>query len=149
MNRLAVIGLIVVAVLAVGVYRAKLGASETEGKNARVKTEIAAVTKEINVMRAEEAFLEQPSRIGPIARNRLGLEPSTPDQFTAPEQVGKRVGEARAALALPAPTVGQAVAPPVPPLKSAAQAAASPKPAVAVSPKPSPAAAAPAGQPAQ
>jgi cell division protein FtsL len=144
MNRLAILGLVVVAGLAVGVYRAKLGASETEGKNAKVKAEIAAVTKDINVMRAEEAFLEQPSRIGPIARNRLGLEPSTPDQFTAPEQVSRRVGEARAAMALPAPAVGQVIAPPVPPLKGAAPA----KPAAAASPKASPAPAA-AGQPAQ
>jgi len=148
MNRLAIIGLVVVAGLAVGVYRAKLGASETEGKNTKIKAEIAATTKDINVMKAEEAFLEQPSRIGPIARNKLGLEPSTPDQFTAPEQVNKRVGEARAAMLLPQPAPGQVIAPPVPPLKNAAQAAAAAKPAVAASPKPSPVAP-PAGQPAQ
>jgi cell division protein FtsL len=148
MNRLAVIGLIVVAALAVGVYRAKLGASETEGRNAKLKAEIAAATKDINVMRAEEAFLAQPSRIGPIAR-RLGLEPSSPEQFTAPEQVGRRVGEARVVLALPAPPIGQAIAPPAPPLKNASQAPAAPRPAGVASPGPSPAVAASGGRPAQ
>lgn len=142
MNRLVIIGLLVVGVLAVGVYRAKLGASETEARNAKLKAEIAETTKGNNALRAEATALQQPSRIGPIARNRLGLEPSTPDQFTAPEQIAKRIGEAREVQASPTPALGQMTAPPVPPLKAQAPINALPKPKPAaspVAPQPSPA----------
>lgn len=99
MKRLAVIGVIVVALLAVGVYRAKLGAQETETRINAVKAEIRDETQEIAVMKAEEAYLSRPERIGPLAKDKLGLQPASPEQYTAPEMVSKRVGEESTRLA--------------------------------------------------
>ncbi len=103
MKRLIIIGVLVVIVLAVGVYRAKLGAQETEGRIAGVKTEIRSVADEIAVLKAEEAYLSRPERIGPIARDQLGLKPAAPEQYTAPEMVARRVGEESDRLAPVAP----------------------------------------------
>jgi cell division protein FtsL len=102
MNRIVIIGgLVVVAGLAVAVYRAKLGAEETQGRIDDLKAEAARVEKDIAVMRAEEAYLTRPERIGPIARERLGLEQAAPDQYVATEALKQRLGEER--LTLPAP----------------------------------------------
>lgn len=108
MRKLAIIGGVVVVVLAVAVYRAKLGAEETQGKIDGLKAEAAAVGKDIAVMKAEEAYLTRPERIGPIARQQLGLEQAKPDQYTASEALSRRLGEER--LTLPAPVPGPAPA---------------------------------------
>jgi len=104
MKRLAIIGSVVVVVLAVAVYRAKLGAEETQGKIDTLNAEASSIGKDISVMKAEEAYLTRPERIGPIARQQLGLEPATPDQYTASEALARRLGEER--LTLPAPAEG-------------------------------------------
>lgn len=106
MKRLLIIGGLVVAVLAVAVYRAKLGAEETEGKNADLQAEARKITEEIAVLKAEEAYLSRPERIGPIARERLGLQPAKPEQYTAPEALSRRLGEER--LTLPEAPVASA-----------------------------------------
>ncbi len=95
MIRLAVVGGLVVAGLAVGVYRAKLGAQETDARIAELRGEIGRVNEEISVLEAEEAYLSRPERIGPLARERLGLQPAEPEQFTAGEMVSHRVGQER------------------------------------------------------
>ena len=95
MIRLVVVGGVVVAGLAVGVYRAKLGAQETDTRIADLRGEISRVNEEISVLEAEEAYLSRPERIGPLARERLGLQPAEPEQFTASEMVSHRVGEER------------------------------------------------------
>jgi cell division protein FtsL len=113
MRKLVIIGLIVIAGLAVGVYRAKLGAEETSARIEKTEAEVRNVTEEIAVLKAEEAYLSRPERIGPMARDKLGLEPSSPGQFTAPEALSQRLGEER--LTLP---VDPVVAPATPaPLK--------------------------------
>lgn len=101
MKRLAIIGGVVVVVLAVAVYRAKLGAEETQGQIDTLNAEKTAISKDMAVMKAEEAYLTRPERIGPIARQQLGLEQATPDQYTASEALSRRLGEER--LTLPAP----------------------------------------------
>ena len=104
MKRLLIVGGLIVAVLAVSVYRAKLGAEETEGKIGDLQAEARKVTEEISVLKAEEAYLTRPERIGPIARERLGLQPAEPEQYTAPEALKRRLGEER--LTLPAEQTG-------------------------------------------
>lgn len=99
MMRVAIVGGIVVAVLAVGVYRAKLGAEETEAGIRTLEGRIAEVEGEISVLRADEAFLARPERIGPIARERLGLTQAAPEQYTASEMMSRRLGEERIQLA--------------------------------------------------
>lgn len=93
MNRVTIIGLLVIVGLAIGVYRAKLGAEETSTRIEAAEVELRKVTEEISVLKAEEAYLSRPERIGPMARDKLGLEPSSPGQFTAPEALSQRLGE--------------------------------------------------------
>jgi cell division protein FtsL len=132
MNRLMIIGLLVVAVLAIGVYRAKLGASETQARTTALNEEVRRANEDIGVLRAEEVYLSQPQRIGPIARERLGLAPAGNDQFTAPEQLARRVGEARLPPEQPDPARGSTMtAPPVPALRAQA----SPSPAAPGTPR--------------
>lgn len=110
MNRIVLAGgLVVIAGLAVAVYRAKLGAEETQGRIDELKAEAERVEKDIAVLKAEEAYLTRPERIGPIARERLGLEQASPGQYVATEALKQRLGEER--LTLPAPDA--AVAPAV------------------------------------
>ena len=98
MKRLLIVGGLIVAVLAVSVYRAKLGAEETESKIDDLQVEARKVTEEISVLKAEEAYLTRPERIGPIAREQLGLQPAQPEQYTAPEALSRRLGEERLTL---------------------------------------------------
>ncbi len=111
MNRIVIVGgLVVVAGLAVAVYRAKLSAEETQGRIDDLKGEVASVEKDIAVLKAEEAYLTRPERIGPIARERLGLEQAAPGQYVATEALRQRLGEER--LTLPAPDAAPATGAP-------------------------------------
>jgi cell division protein FtsL len=96
MKRLWIAGVLVVVGLAVGVYRAKLGAQENEARIEVLQGDIRQATEEISVLKAEEAYLSRPERIGPLARERLGLAPAAPEQFTAPEMLSRRLGEEKA-----------------------------------------------------
>lgn len=98
MKRLVIIGGLVVAGLAIAVYRAKLGAEDTQENIDGLKAEATAINKEISVMKAEEAYLTRPERIGPIAREKLGLEPAQPGQYTASEALSGRLGQERLTL---------------------------------------------------
>lgn len=120
MRKLTIIGGLIVVVLAVAVYRAKLGAEETQGEIDTLSAEASAIGKDIAVMKAEEAYLTRPERIGPIARQKLGLEQATPGQYTASEALSRRLGEER--LTLPAPAAEDA-SPTSAPLKSPSTAA--------------------------
>jgi cell division protein FtsL len=93
MKRLLIVGGLIVAVLAVSVYRAKLGAEETESKIEDLAAEARKVTEEISVLKAEEAYLTRPERIGPIARDKLNMQPAQPEQYVAPEALSRRLGE--------------------------------------------------------
>jgi cell division protein FtsL len=99
MKRWWIVGLLVIAGLAVGLYRAKLGAQENETRITALKAEIGKTAGEVAVLKADEAYLSRPERIGPLARERLGLQPAAPGQFTAPEMISKRVGEEHASTA--------------------------------------------------
>ena len=98
MKRLLIVGGLIVAVLAVSVYRAKLGAEETETKIEGLQAEARKVTEEISVLKAEEAYLTRPERIGPIAHEKLNMQPAQPEQFTAPEALSRRLGEEQVRL---------------------------------------------------
>jgi len=102
MKRVAIIGGLVVAALAVAVYRAKLGAEETQGRIDELKTDVADAKKSIATLKADEAVLTRPERIGTIAQQQLGLEPAHPGQYTAPEALKQKLGEAQVRLPAPA-----------------------------------------------
>lgn len=95
MMKLVVVGTIIAGGLAVGVYRAKLGAQQTDARISEIKSEIVQVEEEISVLEAEEAYLSRPERIGPLATEKLGLGPPQPEQFVATEMLSRRVGEER------------------------------------------------------
>ncbi len=69
-------------------------------------------------MKAEEAYLTRPDRIGPIARQQLGLEQATPRQYVAPEALSRTLGEER--LTLPAVTPDAAAPAPTPDTRTSA-----------------------------
>lgn len=96
MKRWWIFGLLVVAGLAVGLYRAKLGAQENEARIAALKAEIGKTAGEVAVLKADEVYLSRPERIGPMARERLGLQPAQPGQYVTPEMISKRIAEERA-----------------------------------------------------
>jgi len=98
MKRLAIIGGLVVAVLAVAVYRAKLSAEETQVRIDELKIEAHAEEAAIATLRADEAVLTRPERIGGIAQQQLGLEPANPSQYVAPEALKQRLGEEKLRL---------------------------------------------------
>ena len=101
MNRLAIIGGLVVAALAVAVYRAKLGAEDTQARIEDLKVQVADEEKAIAGLRADEAVLTRPERIGWIAQQQLGLAPANPNQYTAAEALKQRLGEERTRLPAP------------------------------------------------
>jgi len=101
MKRLAIIGALIVAVLAVAVYRSKLGAEETQGRIEELKADVADTEKAIATLKADEAMLTRPERIGAIAQQQLGLEPAHSGQYVASEALKQRLGEE--SLRLPAP----------------------------------------------
>ena len=111
MKRWWIIGLLVVAGLAVGLYRAKLGAQENEERIAALKAEIGKTAGEVSVLKADEAYLSRPERIGPLARERLGLQPAAPNQFTSPEMIAKRIDSERASQQSPQPPAAKKPAP--------------------------------------
>lgn len=129
MNRIVLIGgVVVVGALAVAVYRAKLGAEETQGRIDDLKAETTKIEKDIAVLKAEEAYLTRPERIGQIAR-QMGLEQATPDQYTASEALKQRLGEER--LTLPPPDEAEQQAAPAAPPQSKPSAAPQSRPVAA------------------
>lgn len=105
MKRLVVIGGLVVAVLAVAVYRGKLSAEETQVRIDELKIEAQTEEAAIASLRADEAVLTRPERIGSIAQQQLGLEPANPSQYVAPEALKQRLGEETKRLPAPAKPV--------------------------------------------
>lgn len=92
MKQLVILALVAIGLLAVSVYRAKLGANEAEGRILQLEAENASLREEVRVLRAEEAHLSRPERIGPIARDQLGMGPVSPDQVATGQNLKERLG---------------------------------------------------------
>jgi cell division protein FtsL len=69
------LGVIVVVVLAVSLYRAKTEAQETRKHIATLEKELRETRRAISAREAEIAYLERPERLREIARSRLNLSP--------------------------------------------------------------------------
>lgn len=69
------LGMIVVVVLAVSLYRAKTEAQETRRHIATLEKELRETRRAISAREAEIAYLERPERLREIARARLNLSP--------------------------------------------------------------------------
>lgn len=62
-------------VLALGVYLAKTGAGDEGADIARTQVEIAQEQRQIRLLKAEVAYLEQPQRLERLSSAYLGLQP--------------------------------------------------------------------------
>jgi len=87
-----IFGLIVVAVLIAGLYRAKYGARDAAGEIAAVEAEIAAAEQRILVLEAEISHLSRREWIEEYARRELGMAPPRADQFITPGDLDARLG---------------------------------------------------------
>ncbi|MFC7291936.1 cell division protein FtsL [Hirschia litorea] len=97
MKGLIAIALVVTGLLAVSVYRAKEGAQNSELNIVQLKREIAAEKEELRVLKAEEAHLSRPERIGPLAAEKLGMGPVRPEQITGETALQKKLSDTQSA----------------------------------------------------
>lgn len=93
MKGLFATSLVVIALLVVSVYRAKEGAQESELKINQLEKQIAAEKEELRVLKAEEAHLSRPERIGPLATEKLGMGPVRPEQMTGESALQEKLSE--------------------------------------------------------
>ncbi len=91
MKRFFFVALFVVALLAVSVYRAKEGAQESEEQIRQLEAQIALEREEVRALRAEEAHLSRPERIGPLAQEKLGMFPVKPEQMKQEADLNQRL----------------------------------------------------------
>jgi hypothetical protein len=89
-------GLVVVAGLFL--YQVKHDVQALEAELAGLNRRILAAQDRIHVLRAEWSLLNEPARLGDLARRHLALAPMRPDQFVRPADIAERV-----ALHRPAP----------------------------------------------
>jgi cell division protein FtsL len=69
--------ILLIVLLAVGLYKAKSEADATRAHVAALEAEVAAARAEIKTMSAEAAYLENPDRVEQLARKELGLKPAS------------------------------------------------------------------------
>jgi hypothetical protein len=140
-------GLVVLAGLFL--YQVKHDVQALEDRLAGLNRRILATQDRIHVLRAEWSLLNEPARLGDLARRHLALAPMRPDQFAVPAEIAARVALRRpAAPETPAPApagpaLAIAEAAPALPLPLPPPFPADPPRAVAARPVPSPAAAPP------
>lgn len=81
------LGMIVVVVLAVSLYRAKTEAQETRRHIATLEKELRETRRAISAREAEIAYLERPERLREIARARLNLTPVQTGQLKSLDEL--------------------------------------------------------------
>jgi len=64
---------LLIAVLAIGLYKAKTDAAKTEAHVRQLQTDIAESEAALRALRAEIAHLESPERIETLAERHLGV----------------------------------------------------------------------------
>jgi cell division protein FtsL len=70
---LHIVGAIVVVLLAVGLYKAKSDAAQTEARVRALQAQIEDTEADLRALRAEIARRESPERVAELAEQRLGL----------------------------------------------------------------------------
>ncbi len=91
--------------LALGVYLAKTTAGDEGADIARTQSHIVKEQRQIRLLRAEVAFLEQPERLQRLSSAYLGLEPMAGKRETPVENLQEiaRIGGPAPAPPAPAP----------------------------------------------
>lgn len=146
------IALIIAAVLAVALYRAKTEAHDARERVANLAVMVEEERRQAAVLRAEIAFLERPERLRVLAQRHLGLEPTDPAQEVVLEEVLLALGAVDAAPQSPTdpfnPNLRLASQEAEPrPVAVAANPSAAPSAQIIQASLPAPAAARPAPQP--
>ncbi len=72
------VGLVVLAALVVGLYRAKTDAEADHRRGVELAAQLDSEREAIRVMRNEIGYLESPDRLRALAAQHLGLEPIDP-----------------------------------------------------------------------
>jgi len=89
---LHILAVVIIIVLAVGLYKAKTDAAKTEAHVRQLESQITDAEADMRALRAEIAHLESPARIENLAEQHLGLN-------EAPQPLPESAMDAR----LPAP----------------------------------------------
>jgi len=87
-----IFGLLVVAVLIAGLYRAKYGARDVADEIVAVERQIEAAEQRLTMLEAEVSHLGRREWIEEYARNELGMAPADASQFIRPSDLDNRVG---------------------------------------------------------
>ena len=87
-----IFGLVVIAVLIVGLYRAKYGAQEARAEIKAVETEIAEAEGHLALLEAELSHMIRREWIEEYARRELGMAPPRADQYVQAEDLDDRLG---------------------------------------------------------
>ncbi|MEM0985392.1 MAG: cell division protein FtsL [Pseudomonadota bacterium] len=86
-----IFGLIVIAVLIAGLYRAKFGARDAAGEIAAIEAEIKDAEQRKALLEAEVSHLARREWIEEYARKELGMAPPSAEQFITPDDLDARL----------------------------------------------------------
>jgi|CXWL01.1.fsa_nt_gi cell division protein FtsL len=87
---------ILVAVLAIGLYKAKTDASQTEARVNELRIEIADAEADMRALRAEIARAESPANVAALAQSHLGLDAAAQSEGLPEAAIDNRLPDARA-----------------------------------------------------
>lgn len=88
---------LLIAVLVIGLYKAKTDAAKTEAHVRALQTEITESEAELRALRAEIAHLESPARIEALAERHLGVTPGIETPALPEAAIDARLPAPRAA----------------------------------------------------
>ncbi|MEO0983220.1 MAG: septum formation initiator family protein [Pseudomonadota bacterium] len=93
MNRKSLIlGLLVICVLIVSLYRAKYGAKDSAAEIAELTEQVAEAERRKAMLEADLAHMSRREWIEEYARNHLGMEPARAAQFVREAELDAAVG---------------------------------------------------------
>ena len=91
---------VLIAVLAIGLYRAKTDAAKTQAHVDQLQSDIAESEAALRALRAEIARLESPARIEALAERHLGVTPGEEAAALPESAIDARLPAPRTAKAL-------------------------------------------------
>ena len=94
MNKRAyAIGFVIVAVLAVGMFRAKEGARDSAEQIATLKGEIMSLDAQIELLETEYAHVSRRETIASLASEQLGMGPFRAEQLLRVDDLAQKMSD--------------------------------------------------------
>ncbi|MEQ1617599.1 MAG: hypothetical protein ABL883_04555 [Terricaulis sp.] len=87
---------VLVAALAIGLYKAKTDASQTEAHVRDLRTRVADAEAEMRALRAEIARAESPANVAAMAQTHLSLDTGAQSEGLPETAIDNRLPDARA-----------------------------------------------------